>query len=71
MYSTYSERKSVAAERFIRTYEKNLLKELQKTNQKEFRMEKVVKRKVNKLYVKWKGFNNSFNSWIDKKDLTK
>ena len=41
-------------------------KELQKTNQKEFRIEKVVKRKGNKLYVKWKGYNNSFNSWIDK-----
>ena len=44
-------------------------KELQKTNQKEFRTEKVIKRKGNKLYVKWKGYNNSFNSWIDKKDL--
>ena len=29
-------------------------KELQKTNQKEFRIEKVIKRKGNKLYVKWK-----------------
>ena len=30
-------------------------KELQKTNQKEFRIEKIIKRKGNKLYVKWKG----------------
>ena len=30
-------------------------KELQKTNQKEFRIENVIKRKGNKLYVKWKG----------------
>ena len=30
-------------------------KELQKTNQKEFRVEKVIKRKGDKLYVKWKG----------------
>ena len=37
-------------------------KELQKTNQKEFRIEKVIKRKGDKLYVKWKGYNNSFNS---------
>ena len=37
-------------------------KELQKTNQQEFRMEKVIKRKVNKLYVKCKGYSNSFNS---------
>ena len=39
-----------------------------RTNQKEFRIEKVIKRKGNKLFVKWKGYNNSFNSWIDKKD---
>ena len=44
-------------------------KELQKTNQKEFRIEKVLKKKDDKLYVKWKGYNNSFNSCIDKKDL--
>ena len=44
-------------------------KELQKTNQKEFRIEKVLKKKRDKLYVKWKGYDNSFNSWIDKKDL--
>ena len=44
-------------------------KELQKTDQKEFRIEKVIKRKVDKLFVKWKGYDNSFNSWIDKKDL--
>ena len=44
-------------------------KELQKTNQQEFRIEKVIRRKGDKLYVKWKGYDNSFNSWIDKKDL--
>ena len=36
------------------------------TNQQEFRIEKVIKRKGDKLYVKWKGY---FNSWIDKKDI--
>ena len=46
-------------------------KELQKTNQKEFRIEKIIKRKGSKLYVKWKGYSISFNSWIDKKDLIK
>ena len=46
-------------------------KELQKTNQKEFRIEKVIRRKGDKLYVKWKGYDNSFNSWIDKKDIIK
>ena len=44
-------------------------KELQKTNQKESRIEKVIKRKGDKLNVKWKGYDNLFNSWIDKKDL--
>ena len=33
-------------------------KELQKANQKEFRIEKVIKKKGNKLYVKWKGYGN-------------
>ena len=37
-------------------------KELQKTNQQKFRIEKVIERKGNKLYVKWKGYDNSFNS---------
>ena len=31
--------------------------------------EKILKRKGDKLYVKWKGYNNSLNSWIDKKDI--
>ena len=44
-------------------------KESQKTNRKEFRIEKVIKKKGDTLYVKWKGYNNSFNSWIDKKDI--
>ena len=44
-------------------------KEFQKTNQNKFRTEKILKRKGDKLYVKWKGYNNSFNSWINKNDL--
>ena len=44
-------------------------KELQKTSQQKFRIEKIFKRKWNKLYVKWKGCDNSSNSWINKKDL--
>ena len=46
-------------------------KELQKTNQNEFRIEKTMKRKVNKLFVKWKVHGNSFNSCIDKTNLIK
>ena len=37
-------------------------KKLEKTNEHEFRIEKVIKRKANKLYVKWKGYDYSFNS---------
>ena len=46
-------------------------KELQKTNQQEFRIEKVIKKKGDKLYVKWKGYDSSFDSWIDKEGLIK
>ena len=44
-------------------------KELQRTNQHEFRIAKVIKKKGDKLYVKWKGYDSSFNSWIDEKDF--
>ena len=44
-------------------------KELQKTSQEKFRIGRVLKRKGDKLYVKWKVYDNHFNSWIDKKDL--
>ena len=33
-------------------------KEFEKTSQKEFRIEKILKRKGDKLYVKWKGYDN-------------
>ena len=41
----------------------------QKTDQQEFRIEKVLKRKGDKLYVKWKGYDNSFNSWVNELTL--
>ena len=41
-------------------------KELQKTNQREFRIEKVIMKKDDKLYVKWKSYESSYNSWIGK-----
>ena len=44
-------------------------KEIQKTSQEKFRIRKIIKRKGDELYVKWKGYDNPFNSWIDKKDL--
>ena len=47
-----------------RFYEKESLR----TSQEEFRIEKVLKRKSDKLYLKWKEYDSRFISWIDKKD---
>ena len=41
--------------------------ELQKTNQKEFRMGKVIKRKGAKLYVKWKRYNERHSKFFKSK----
>ena len=51
-------------EEIVRTFYE---KELEKNNQKEFIVEKVIKRKDDKLYVKWKGYDSSFNNWINKR----
>ena len=53
-------------EEVVGTFYKKLL---QKKSQKQFRVEKIIKRKGDKLYVKWKSFYSSFNSWIGKKDI--
>ena len=45
-------------------------KELQNTSQKEFRFEKVIKIKGEILYVKWKCYDNLFNNWIGKKEIS-
>ena len=39
-----------------------IVNKFQMTNKKEFKIEKVIKRKGNKLYVKWKGYDSSFDS---------
>ena len=44
-------------------------KNYKQQNQQKFRKEKVIKRKGNGLYVKWEGYDNSFNSCIHKSDL--
>ena len=44
-------------------------KKIAKKNQEKFRTEKLIRRKGDKLYVKQKDFNNSFNSWIHEKDI--
>ena len=53
--------------------EKKLLEHFTKTNSKKKVKEnldfKKIKKKDNKLYVKWKGYSDSFNSCIDKGDI--
>ena len=53
--------------------EKKLLERFTKKNCKKqtiksLEWKKYNKRKGDKLYVKWKDYNNYFNSWIHKKD---
>lgn len=44
--------------------------ELLKTQNKDiYLVEKIIKRKGNKLFVKWLGFDQSHNSWINSVDL--
>ena len=45
------------------------LKKIAKTSQEKFRIEKIAERKADQLYVKWRGYDNAFNSCINKKDL--
>ena len=48
-------------------------KELQLTKNTtgEYIIEKILKTNKNKIYVKWCGYDSSFNSWIDKNSATK
>ena len=43
--------------------------ELQKTRQQVFRIEKIIEKGKNKSLVKWKGYSDKFNSWVDNKDI--
>ena len=42
---------------------------LEKTIQELFRIEKVIKRGKKKSLVRWKGYSDDFNSWVDNKDI--
>ena len=46
-------------------------KELQKTSQQIFRIEKVIRKRGNKSLVKWLGYPDSLNSWVDNQDLVR
>ena len=43
--------------------------ELQKTEQQIYRIEKIIKKEKGRSFVKWKGYSDKFNSWVDNKDL--
>ena len=48
--------------------------ELLKTNIKEHDLciiEKIIKKVGNKYLVKWKGYDDSFNSYVNKNDIVK
>ena len=50
-------------------YEKEI--HLTKNTIGEYIIEKILKTNKNKIYVKWRGYDNSFNSWINKNTVTK
>ena len=50
-------------------YEKEL--QLTKNTSNEYIIEKILKTNNNKSYVKWRGYSNNFNSWVNKSDIAK
>ena len=50
-------------------YEKEL--QLTKNTSNEYIIEKILKSNKNKIYVKWRGYSNNFNSWVNKSDIKK
>lgn len=60
----------------VKDYEENEIKgsfyseELQKTKTDDiYLVEKVLRKKKNKIFVKWLGFDNKYNSWINENEL--
>ena len=51
---------------FLTFYENELQKKKKEKIKKEFRIKNLIRRKGNKLFDKWKDYDNSFNSRIDK-----
>ena len=48
-------------------YEKEL--QLTKNTTGEYIIEKILKTKGNQMYVKWRNYDSSFNSWVNKYDI--
>ena len=54
---------------FLTFYENELQKKKKEKIRKEFRIKNLIRRKGNKLFDKWKDYDNSFNSPIDKRGI--
>ena len=48
-------------------YEKELQKS--KNTSEVYIIERIIRKNKNKYLVKWRGYSNDFNSWIDKDDI--
>ena len=48
-------------------HEKEL--QLSKNTTGEYIIEKILKTKGNQMYVKWRGYSNNFNSWVNKYNI--
>ena len=69
-YVRISKYESIFTEGFVPNWSGDVEKRVSiETNKKESRIENVIKRKGNKLYVKWKGYNNYVNRRIDQSDI--
>ena len=53
----------------IGTFTKICLKKIISNEKSEFTFEELIRKKVDKLYFKWKGHDNSYKSLIHKKDV--
>ena len=49
-------------------YEKQI--QLTKNNTGKYIIEKILRTKGNNFFVKWRRYDSSFNSWIDKNTVT-
>ena len=54
---------------FLTFYENEQQKKKKEKIKKEFKIKNLIRRKGNKLFDKWKDYDNSFNSRIDKRDI--
>ena len=57
----------LSVKKFLKGFAKKNSKKQIKSVQS-LKRRKKIKRKDDEVYVKWKGYDSSFNSWINKKD---